>query len=47
MEYSLTELGKKFNTVLDAMIDWGTGFMKKKIEEITILHKMKNYRFFS
>ncbi|MGG0177713.1 winged helix-turn-helix transcriptional regulator [Gottfriedia acidiceleris] len=33
VEYSLTELGKKFNTVLDAMKDWGTGFMKKKIEE--------------
>lgn len=33
VEYSLTELGKEFNTVLDAMKDWGTGFMKKKIED--------------
>ncbi|PEL13273.1 helix-turn-helix domain-containing protein [Bacillus sp. AFS017336] len=33
VEYSLTDLGKNFNSVLDAMKDWGTEFMKIKLEE--------------
>ncbi|MBN8203409.1 winged helix-turn-helix transcriptional regulator [Bacillus sp. NTK034] len=33
VEYSLTDQGKRFITVLDAMKEWGKEFMKKKIEE--------------
>ncbi|PEJ57281.1 transcriptional regulator [Bacillus sp. AFS002410] len=33
VEYSLTDLGKNFNSVLDAMKDWGTEFMNIKLEE--------------
>ena len=33
VEYSLTDQGKRFITVLDAMKEWGKEFMKKKLEE--------------
>ncbi|MFK4303778.1 DNA-binding HxlR family transcriptional regulator [Paenibacillus sp. RC254] len=33
VEYSLTEQGIRFITVLDTMKEWGKEFMKKKIEE--------------
>lgn len=33
VEYSLTDQGQKFITVLDAMEEWGNDLLKKKIEE--------------